>query len=365
MNEEKNLLLIIPNNEIGGAQNFFKRLFKSISSHNKTFYIEDEAVLGSLTTKPSKNIFHRTWSVYKNIRQLSTNGRVTVLATVNSTAPSALCKLLFLNFYLVSRLGNTLSAEIKNKGIKSYLTKQKQKLIFLLSDLVVFQSKSMKKDALKVLELADSSKFIVINNGIDFAEVSLRSNQEGVIEIDKNYFNFILLGSFKYQKAYDIFLDAISLIPKGKINEMRFYICGGDVYGDEAYKQFKEGLEQNNLTESVFLMGNQDNPYPLLKKMDAYILPSRYEGFPNSLIEALSLGLPSIVSRCPGANEEIIVKGIHGLTFENENASDLKNQIVSMQENHSCFDSTKIIEDIKGRFNIENIANQYIQAIDK
>ena len=99
--------------------------------------------------------------------------------------------------------------------------------------------------------------------------------------------------------------------------------------------------------------------------MDAYILPSRYEGFPNSLIEALAFGLPSIVSRCPGANEEIIVKGMNGLTFENENASDLKNQIVLMQENHSCFDSTKIIEDIKGRFNIDNIANQYIQAIDK
>ncbi len=56
---------------------------------------------------------------------------------------------------------------------------------------------------------------------------------------------------------------------------------------------------------------------------------------------------------------------MNGLTFENENASDLKNQIVLMQENHSCFDSTKIIEDIKGRFNIDNIANQYIQAIDK
>tara|TARA_Y100000996_G_scaffold415549_1_gene411046 strand:- start:9665 stop:10762 length:1098 start_codon:yes stop_codon:yes gene_type:complete len=365
MNEEKNLLLIIPNNEIGGAQNFFKRLFKSISSHNKTFYIEDEAVLSSLTTKPSKNIFHRTWAIYKNIKQLSANGRVTVLATVNSTAPSALCKLLLINFYLVSRLGNTLSAEIKTQGIKSYFTRQKQKLIFFLSDLVVFQSKSMKEDALKVLELKDSSKFIVINNGIDFAEVSLRSNQAGVMEIDRDYFNFILLGSFKHQKAYDIFLDAISLIPKGKINEMRFYICGGDVYGDEAYKQFKEGLEQNELSESVFLMGNQDNPYPLLKQMDAYILPSRYEGFPNSLIEALAFGLPSIVSRCPGANEEIIVKGMNGLTFENENASDLKNQIVLMQENHSCFDSTKIIEDIKGRFNIDNIANQYIQAIDK
>ena len=123
MIQEKNLLLIIPNNEIGGAQNFFKRLFKNISCPNKTFYVEDLEAYESLTTKPSKNIFFRTWAIYKNIRKLNYNGMVTVLATVNSTAPSALCKLLFINFFLVSRLGNTLSAEIKNQGIKSYLKK--------------------------------------------------------------------------------------------------------------------------------------------------------------------------------------------------------------------------------------------------
>ena len=364
MIQEKNLLLIIPNNEIGGAQNFFKRLFKNISCPNKTFYVEDLEAYESLTTKPSKNIFFRTWAIYKNIRKLNYNGMVTVLATVNSTAPSALCKLLFINFFLVSRLGNTLSAEIKNQGIKSHLKKLKQKIIFKLSDLVVFQSNSMKQDALKVLRLRDSTKFIVINNGIDFLEVSLKSKQESLVEIDTDYFNFILLGSFKYQKAYDVLLDAISIIPKDRINSMRFYICGSDVYGDEAFNKFKVGLEENRLNECVYLMGNQENPYPLIKQMDAYILPSRYEGFPNSLIEALSLGLPSIVSRCPGANEEIVIKGINGLTFENENAADLTKQIVHMQMNRSSFNSSEITADIQGRYNIENIANQYIQALE-
>ena len=159
-------------------------------------------------------------------------------------------------------------------------------------------------------------------------------------------------------------LDAISIIPKDRINSMRFYICGSDVYGDEAFNKFKVGLEENRLNECVYLMGNQENPYPLIKQMDAYILPSRYEGFPNSLIEALSLGLPSIVSRCPGANEEIVIKGINGLTFENENAADLTKQIVHMQMNRSSFNSSEITADIQGRYNIENIANQYIQALE-
>jgi len=363
MIEEKNLLMIIPNNEIGGAQNFFKRLFKNIPSTKKTFYVEDLRTSSSLTTKASKNILYRIWGIYKNIRKLSNKGKVTVLATVNSIVPSALCKLLFINFFLVSRLGNTLSSEIKNQRNKSYIVILKHKIVFSLSNLVVFQSKSMKEDALKVLNLKDSIKFIVINNGIDFEEVSLKSNQENIVEIDKYYFNFILLGSFKYQKAYDVFLDAISLIPKERINSMRFYICGGDVHGDDALEEFKAGLEENKLNKFVHLMGSLENPYPLIKKMDAYILPSRHEGFPNSLIEALSIGLPSIVSRCPGANEEIVLRGMNGLTFENENASDLKNQIIMMQENYSSFNSLEIIEDIKERFHIDKIADQYVEVL--
>jgi glycosyltransferase involved in cell wall biosynthesis len=357
MIEEKNLLLIIPNNEIGGAQNFFKRLFKNIPCSKKTFYVEDLDSFGPF------NIFYRTWNINKNIRKLRSEGMVTIFATVNSIVPSALCKLLFTNFCLVSRLGNTLSAESKNQGIKSFKILLIHKIVFYLSDLVVFQSKSMKEDAVKVLNLKDSSKFIVINNGIDFTEVSLKSNHENLVGINKDYFNFILLGSFKYQKAYDVFLEAISLIPKEKINRMRFYICGDNAYGDNVFEEFKLGLEMNELNQFVYLMGWQENPYPLMKKMDAYILPSRYEGFPNSLIEALSLGLPSIASRSPGANEEIMLNGLNGLTFENESASDLRNQIISMQENRSSFDSLEIIADIKERYHIEKIANQYVEAL--
>ena len=97
-----------------------------------------------------------------------------------------------------------------------------------------------------------------------------------------------------------------------------------NAFNDKIFEEFVEGLNESGLSQYVNLMGWIRNPYPLMKSMDAYILPSRYEGFPNSLIEALALGLPSIVSRSPGANEEIVTDGFNGLTFENENASDLR-----------------------------------------
>ena len=349
MTDKNDFIFIIPNNEIGGAQNFFKRLYENIPLKKKSLYIENE------NSSNSKSLFSRILKIYKLIR--NSNNRVVILSTVNSIVPSACCKLLFTKFFLVSRLGNTLSSEL---SLKLFLV---HKIVFFLSDLVVFQSSSMKRDALKVLKIKDAEKYIVINNGIDFDEVSIKSSKEDKTIINQNLTNFILVGSFKRQKAYDVFLEAIQLLPEINISQMRFYICGHNAFGEELFEKFQQDISDNNLSNYVFLQGWKENPYPLMKKMNAYILPSRYEGFPNSLIEALSLGLPSIVSRAPGANEEIIISDFNGMTFENENASDLCQQIINMEEKINEFDSNKIIDDVRERFEIRKIANEYVQAI--
>jgi len=351
MIEAREVIFIVPNNEIGGAQNFLKRLFNNISLTRKSFITEDLVSYGSF------NFFNRVWKIYKKVKAI--NGKVIVLATVNSMISSSVCKLFFNNFFLVSRVGNTLSAETKIKNFHYYRLIFLHKFIFWVSDLIVFQSKAMKQDVLEVVKRKDSSKYIVINNGIDFGEISFKSGQEIKSIINNDYFNFILLGSFKYQKAYDVFLEAIKLISQDSIAQMKFYICGGNAFEEKVFEEFKDGLEENNLDKYVNLMGWTTNPYPLMKAMDAYILPSRYEGFPNSLIEALSLGLPSIVSRSPGANEEIITNRFNGLTFENENAKDLSNQILTLKDNRGSFNSVDIINDIKQRYDIDKIADQY------
>jgi len=351
----KEFIFVLPNNDIGGAQNFMKRLFKSMPMRKKSLYFENLEIYGFL------NIFHRIFCLSRKIR--NSKGRVVVLSTVNSMIPSAVCKIFFFKFFLVSRIGNTLSSETKGKDLHSLKLLFLHRFIFFVSDKIVFQSQSMKEDALSRLNLKDSNKFVVINNGIDFTEVESKLAKEDQIEINRDFFNFILIGSFKYQKAYDIFLDAVCLIPKPELVNMRFYICGENAYGDKVFEEFKKKLHENKLGEYINLLGWKQNPYPLINKMDAYILPSRYEGFPNSLIEALSLGLPSIVSRSPGANQEILIQGFNGLTFENENAIDLSNQIINMQKKITSFNTLKIINDVKNRFDIKKIVDQYLEVL--
>ncbi len=63
----------------------------------------------------------------------------------------------------------------------------------------------------------------------------------------------------------------------------------------------------------VEFAGFLPNPYPVLARASVFVLPSRYEGFPNALVEAMSLGIPCVASRCPTGPDEIVTDGIDGL----------------------------------------------------
>ena len=66
------------------------------------------------------------------------------------------------------------------------------------------------------------------------------------------------------------------------------------------------------VSEAVDLLGFCDNPFPLMRAADLFLLASDYEGLPNALIEAQGLGLPAVATRCPTGPEEIVADGETG-----------------------------------------------------
>ena len=62
-------------------------------------------------------------------------------------------------------------------------------------------------------------------------------------------------------------------------------------------------IRENKLENSIKLLGFKSNPYPYIKNADAYILSSRYEGYPLVLCEALVLNKKIISTDCTGAVE--------------------------------------------------------------
>ena len=65
-------------------------------------------------------------------------------------------------------------------------------------------------------------------------------------------------------------------------------------------------VEALGLAGRVVMPGFSDNPFPTLARAAFYVSPSNAEGFPNSLLEAMSVGLPVISTNCPSGPSEVL-----------------------------------------------------------
>lgn len=133
-----------------------------------------------------------------------------------------------------------------------------------------------------------NKKFRAIQNYIDTAEISrkvLETPQN--FSVDPNCFNLVGLGRLCHQKAYDIMLDIFARASARRA-DLRLYIIGD---GPDR-EMLEEKIKTLSLSDKVFLLGNQSNPFCYMQQMDAFISTSRYEGQPLNIMEAMAVGLP-------------------------------------------------------------------------
>tara|TARA_Y100000816_G_C26091532_1_gene576912 strand:- start:761 stop:1795 length:1035 start_codon:yes stop_codon:yes gene_type:complete len=333
-------LFMIPDSKNHGAQNFFRRLHKNFDSKNKMLLIEDE------------RSFKDNFSLLKNF---SRNNKLKLITTVNSNKLGLLYKIYNPKVDLIARLGNTVSQEIKKKTVKFVFHKIFYFLLIFFSKKIIFQSQLMKNDFVNFFNFKNyDEKFQVINNGVSIPDQTSINHKTSSRLIEKSKLNFLLVGSFKHQKGYDIFFDSLNYLEDSLFEKIHFHICGAG----EKFHYFESILINSKFKKIVTLHG-EVKPENFYNECNIYILPSRFEGFSNSLIEALSYGLPAIVADCPSANREVISDSFNGVFFLNENSKDLAKKIKYMVKNHAQFKQELIIEDVVKRFSINVVASFY------
>lgn len=99
-------------------------------------------------------------------------------------------------------------------------------------------------------------------------------------------------------------------------NDVNWYIIGD---GPD-YEKLDRLIKEYGLDAHVFLLGSQNNPYKYIKGSDLFFLPSRYEGKPMAVTEAMMLGIPPVVAEYASAKEQI-ENGVNGIILPNDDAS--------------------------------------------
>src|SRR5690606_13088623 len=124
--------------------------------------------------------------------------------------------------------------------------------------------------------------------------------------------------------------------------------------------EIEEQINKLDLQKRVKMLGEVSNVERLIAQHDLLVLSSFTEGFPNVVIEALSVGTPVVTFRVGGVSS-VVIDGFNGYIVEQGDLEEFKNKIL-----HSCnkeWDVQAIRSDVFNRFSIEKITEKYQQLI--
>lgn len=116
--------------------------------------------------------------------------------------------------------------------------------------------------------------------------------------------NLVCVGSIAWRKGQDYVIEALAKLPKGLLQSYKLHLIGSGAQIDE----LRNLVRKFDIEKNVIFYGERNDVPELLKKMDVFIMPSKSEGLPMSIIEALRQGM-YLIATDTGAIPEMIASG--------------------------------------------------------
>jgi glycosyltransferase involved in cell wall biosynthesis len=138
------------------------------------------------------------------------------------------------------------------------------------------------------------SRVYLMHNAISYKEYAFNYEQRELLRNElgvKNAFVVGSIGRLCYQKNQEFLLPVIHDVVKKRDDVVFFFIGGGE--DEEKLKSF---MAEHDLNHKVFFLGVRKDVNKLLDVLDLFVLPSKYEGLPVTLVEAQANGVPALIS---------------------------------------------------------------------
>lgn len=228
-----------------------------------------------------------------------------------------------------------------------------ERMLLRLTDIVFLVSDSECRTFRHYVSDKQSNKYVVVQNYLNPAS--------GNYEVIKNYplskdsINFLYIGRLCAQKGTDILIEALKQVT---VPNVKAHIVG---YGEEEAYVRKE-LESPELKGKAVFLGKINEAFRLMPNFDALLLPSRFEGLPFTILEAMLYKLPLIVTPANGIidilnkhnsymaddiSPQEFADAIHA--FVSDWNTDRERITRTAEENHRLLMSTYSYDAVKGK----------------
>ena len=199
---------------------------------------------------------------------------------------------------------------------------------------------------------------ICIPNGVDTVRFQPVAPQ---LQSEDHIHTVVCVSKLRYEKGIDVLLQAWRLVHE-QVPEAHLLLIGDGPLGT----QLKKLADVLGITASVEFAGLKSDIPEQLHQGAINVLPSRWEGMPNALLEAMACGLACVATRVSGS-EDLIQHGFNGLLVETEDYEQMAQALISLLRDSQLTREygAQARKTIEQRYALDHITTQYVDVYQK
>ncbi|VAX12939.1 Alpha-1,4-N-acetylgalactosamine transferase PglH [hydrothermal vent metagenome] len=228
-----------------------------------------------------------------------------------------------------------------------------RRLMYPYANILVVQTETVRNWAKRYLP---DDRITIIPNPLESKQQTHRLNCP--IVLPEQY--IVAMGRMVPQKGFDTLLSAFASLAED-FNHWELIILGDGSERNRLQQQAKKlGIDHR-----LHMPGRISPSDQILEQAEIFILSSRYEGFPNALLEAMRAGVAVISFDCPSGPAEIIHHGVDGLLVPAQDSQALTQAITKLIQDRKLRQSLgDRAKDVKERFSLEKVMRQWQDVIE-